>query len=190
MVIGRWLDSPFGAFTDVMHEAPDGVRTLYAPTAMIAEFVASTYVFDAVRVVPIRSERTPARLTVDGGPWRISLAFGRRTILGALLWPLPTRMTTAPWWCALVDPLARLLLRDVRTRGTARAGRVEWYGAVDQRRVDRLDATFDGTDLGALAPVHPPVRFGFSSVPRRPGIVALTTTIELHAHPPGSADRG
>ena len=36
-VVGRWTRSPFGPFADVMHEDPDGRRTLLAPTEQVAE---------------------------------------------------------------------------------------------------------------------------------------------------------
>lgn len=45
------------------------------------------------------------------------------------------------------------------------------------------DATLAGRDLGTLRAVHPPVGFGFGSVPRRPSLVDLTTIIES-ARPP------
>jgi hypothetical protein len=41
--------SPFGAIVDVMVEAPDGRRRRYALT----DFVAASYVFDEVRLVPV-----------------------------------------------------------------------------------------------------------------------------------------
>jgi hypothetical protein len=41
-----------------------------------------------------------------------------------------------------------------------------------------VEASWAGTDLGDLADVDPPVRFGFSSTPRRPSIVAVTTTVQ------------
>ena len=50
VVVGRWLESPFGSFADAMIERPDGHRVLLAPSAEAAEFVASTYTFDEVRV--------------------------------------------------------------------------------------------------------------------------------------------
>jgi hypothetical protein len=38
-----------------------------------------------------------------------------------------------------------------------------------------------------VAPVTPPVRFGFGSVPRRPGLVRVTSTVEVRGGPgPGS----
>jgi hypothetical protein len=33
-------------------------------------------------------------------------------------------------------------------------------------------------DLGSLAPVDPPCRFGFSSTPSRPSVTRVVTTIE------------
>ncbi|MCZ0206010.1 hypothetical protein OZK63_11360, partial [Streptomyces sp. UMAF16] len=86
-----------------------------------------------------------------------------------------------PAWSALTDGPARLLLPGVRTRGSAGAGRREWYGARDLRAVRALTASFDGTGLGTLAPVDPPVRFGFGSVPRRPSLTRVITTVRLGA---------
>ncbi|WP_251149804.1 hypothetical protein [Cellulosimicrobium sp. Marseille-Q4280] len=54
VVVGRWDRSPFGLFADVMVERPDGERLLLAPTAEVAELVASTYRFDRVEVVAVR----------------------------------------------------------------------------------------------------------------------------------------
>jgi hypothetical protein len=74
--------------------------------------------------------------------------------------------------------VARVLLRGVRTRGTAGADRREWYGATDAHRVDTATGGFDGVDLGGLADVDPPCRFGFSSTPRRPTVTTVVTTVE------------
>ncbi|CAM5716679.1 hypothetical protein SBADM41S_09484 [Streptomyces badius] len=41
------------------------------------------------------------------------------------------------------------------------------------------DAVLDGVGLGALAPLEPPVAFGFGSAPRSPSLVRVTTTVEL-----------
>jgi hypothetical protein len=181
LIVGRWPSSPFGSFTDLMHESPGGHRMLVAPTTEIAEYVSATYVFDEVRIASITSTRAPSTLRVDGGGWTAELTVGRRTSVGNVLRVVPRRLATAPWWCTAIDPVARRAVRGVRTRGTAAQGRVEWYGATDQRRVVAARCTLEGVDLGALADVWPPVRFGFSSTPRRPSIVSVTTTIE-HRH--------
>jgi hypothetical protein len=98
-------------------------------------------------------------------------------MLGHALRLVPGRLAASPAWCAVTDPVARLALRGVRTRGTAGAGRREYYGATDVHRVVALEGTFDGRDLGGLRPVTPPCRFGFSSTPRRPAVTAVTTTV-------------
>jgi hypothetical protein len=73
------------------------------------------------------------------------------------------------------------VLRGVRTRGVARAGRREWYGATDVHAVVGLDGRFDGDELGGLRPVDPPCRFGFSSTPRRPAVTDVVTTVDVAA---------
>jgi hypothetical protein len=79
------------------------------------------------------------------------------------------------------------VLRGVRTRGTAGGRRREWYGATGVRAVTALTGSFDGADLGGLAPVEPPCRFGFSSTPRRPTVTSLRTTIDDGAPEAGRA---
>jgi hypothetical protein len=75
----------------------------------------------------------------------------------------------------LLDLAARRLLPGVRTHGRTRDGRRQWYGAHD---LHPIIAALFGRDLGAMQAVHPPVGFGFGSVPRRPSLVQLTTMIE------------
>ncbi|WP_101526024.1 hypothetical protein [Nocardioides houyundeii] len=181
-VVGRWRASPLGAFADVMVETAQGHRVLLAPDESTSAFVASTYVFDEVRVEPVqvRDEVDP----VLGPQWHVQtpslelwIAIGRRTRLGALLRLVPPAVATAPAWSAVTDPVARTLLRGVRTRGSAGGGRREFYGATDVRTVTSASGRFDGARLGSLAPVDPPCRFGFSSAPATPSVTAVVTTI-------------
>jgi hypothetical protein len=184
LVVGRWLDSPFGAFADVMVEDAAGHRTLLAPSAEVADFVARTYAFDEVVQVPVTVvEHTGGH----GRGWRVtagdvlslSLGLGRRAPLGWLLRAVPGPVATSTWWAGAADPVARTLLRGVRTRGAALEGRREWYGATDLHRVSSLSGSWRGADLGDLAPVDPPCSFGFSSTPRTPGVTGVVTTVEL-----------
>ena len=101
---------------------------------------------------------------------------GRRSRLGWLLRAVPRTLAVSSVWPVLTDPVARLAMPGVRTRGRTAGGR-EAYAATDLHHVDAVEATWDGRDLGPLAPLEPPVRFGFSSAPRRPAIVAVTTTV-------------
>ena len=51
-------------------------------------------------------------------------------------------------------------------------------GATSVVEVTDIEGEWRGTDLGALAPVEPSCRFGFSSTPRRPSVTSVVTTIE------------
>lgn len=200
IVVGRWDDSPFGAFTDVMLEDAIGHRVLVAPSTRVADFVGATYTFDEVRVLPVATTDDgvdPTSGAHDGQPmpgrgipsvptWHVraeglevDLTPGRRTPLGHALRVVPAPLATAAWWTLVTDPVARVLLRGVRTRGSAGAGRTEYYGATDVRTVSDARARVDGQDLGHLAPVAPPPAFGFSSTPPRPSVTTLVTTIDV-----------
>lgn len=178
VVVGNWPSSPFGAFADVMVETPGGERILVAPTAQVAEFVAQTYTFDTVRIEPVAVVRDGGTWTVRTTSLALDLAVGARTPLGWLLRVVPAPVAASPWWCAVTDPIARVVMRGVRTRGSAGNGRREWYGATDNHRVLSVSGSFDGTRLGDLRPVDPPPRFGFSSTPVAPSITRVVTTVE------------
>lgn len=179
IVVGRWPVSPFGPISDVMIETPDGTRLLIAPSDEVARFVASTYRFDSVEVAPVDVIRQPEWVVVLAGRLRADLIVGARGWLGLLLRTVPRRVATAPAWATLLDPLVRAVLPGVRTRGSTGAGRTEWYGAWDLHPLVSATASWQGADLGTMAEVRPPVRFGFGSTPRRPSIVGLTTTVQL-----------
>lgn len=177
LVIGRWDSSPFGAFTDVMLEDASGRRTLLAPSREIAEYVRATYTFDDVVLTPVTSTLTGDRLVVDAGELRVRAGIGGATLLGRLLGLVPRRLATHPRWLGAISPVASRLVKGVATAGSAGNGRTEYYGVTSARAVSGATATWRGADLGTLAPVSPPVRFGFSSAPARPQLVTVTTTI-------------
>ena len=180
VVVGRWAASPYGAFADVMVEDAHGQRTLLAPTQEVGEFVSDTYGFDDVRVLPVDVSGTE-RWRVLSGPLDLTLVAGSQTLLGRALGLVPRRVSGSTSFAQAVDPMARVLLRGVRTAGTAGNGRREWYSAHDVRAVEQAWGTYEGSPLGELAPVDPPVTFGFGSTPRRPCVTAVTTTVELSA---------
>jgi hypothetical protein len=180
LVVGRWDSSPFGAFTDVMMEDAGGLRTLLAPSDGIAAYVGSTYSFDEVRVVQVRSNLSSSHLTVEAGGLHLSADLGAPTPLGRLLGLVPRALATSPRWLTLISPAAALLLPGVRTAGSAGNGRREFYGVTSARGITAVSAELHGADLGPLAPLKPAVRFGFSSAPAAPQIVSVVTTI---SHP-------
>ncbi|WP_210443339.1 hypothetical protein [Nocardioides sp. SYSU D00065] len=181
VVVGRWDDSPWGPFADVMVEDAAGHRVLLAPDQRVREFVASTYAFDEHAIEPVTVADTADGWRVSTPSLTLRLVLGTRTPLGRLLGLVPARVATAPWFCALADPVARVVMRGVRTRGTAGNDRREWYGATSVLSVTGISGEWRGTDVGALAPVDPPCRFGFSSTPQRPSVTSVVTTIERAA---------
>ena len=180
VVVGRWRTSPLGAFADAMVATAEGRRVLLAPSREVADFVAATYSFDEVRVEPVEVSGEDV-WRVRSASLSLDVGVGRRTLLGRLLRLVPRRLATSPAWCTVTDPVARLVLRGVRTRGSAGNGRREFYAATDHLAVRSAAGTFDGVGLGALAPVSPEPGFGFSSTPARPSVTSLVTTVEVPA---------
>lgn len=181
VVVGRWDASPWGAFADVMVEDAGGQRVLLAPDERVREFVSATYAFDEHVIEQVAVTDTAGGWQVSTPSLSLHLTVGGRTPLGSLLGLVPARLATAPAWCAAVDPVARVVLRGVRTRGTAGNDRREWYGATSVVAVTGIAGEWRGQDLGSLAPVDPPCRFGFSSTPARPSVTSVVTTIERRA---------
>ncbi|MBE0008280.1 MULTISPECIES: hypothetical protein [unclassified Arthrobacter] len=177
LVIGRWAESPLGAFTDVMMEDASGERTLIAPSQAVADYVSATYSFDVVRVVDVVSTLDDRRLTVTAGSLAVTAQLGAVTVLGRMLRLVPARLATSPAWLSLINPVAGLVMPGVRTAGSAGNGRTEYYGVTMARKVVSATASLDGRDLGNLAPLTPPVRFGFSSAPAAPMLVTVVTSI-------------
>jgi hypothetical protein len=179
MVVGSWLDSPFGRFADVMIETADGERILLAPTAEVAEFVSTTYTFDRTELGSVVVSHTDDGFTVNGPGLEVTGRLAGPAPFNWLLRLVPAQLATAPAWLRVIDPVAALLLPGVRTAGSAGNGRREYYGVRRTRRIASVEAVLDGSELGGLAPLQPPVRFGFSSAPPLPQLVSVTTTIDV-----------
>lgn len=176
VVVGHWPRSPFGAFTDVMVEQPDGHRVLLAPSRDVADFVAGTYRFDEIRLTPVHTS-VDGQWGITAGPLQVTFDVGGRPPLGLLLRLVPRRLATAPWWISAVDVVARRVLPGVRTRGGAGGGRQEYYAALDLHRISSATVSWEGVDQGTLAAVTPPVRFGFGSTPTNPCLVRVVTLV-------------
>ncbi|MFI5670968.1 hypothetical protein ACWDA9_06885 [Streptomyces sp. NPDC001193] len=187
VVVGHWPRSPFGPFSDVMLERADGWRVLLAPTAETAAYVSAVYHFDEVRTVTVQVRARDRVWDVSAGPLALSFAVGRRGLLGLLLRAVPRPLARTTSWAAVADVLARFMA-GVRTRGSSRPGVRQWYAAGDLRPIVAARARFDGRDLGPLAPVRPPLRFGFGSAPPAPALTRVVSTVERAG--PGRAPRG
>ncbi|AZZ53957.1 hypothetical protein [Rathayibacter festucae] len=190
IVLGLWESTPFGAFADAMVERADGHRLLIAPTDEVADFIGSTYSFDEVRLAPVAWHRVAGGIEATAGPLSLALRLGGLTRLGRLLRVVPRPLAEHPAWLTAISPVASVLVRGVSTAGSAGHGKREYYGVRAIRSILGVTASLDGADLGALGPLSPPARFGFSSAPATPAIVDVTTTITLPRTPGAARERG
>ena len=178
VVVGHWYDTPLGSFADAMVETAAGQRVLIASRQEVADFIRATYSFDEVRIEPIEVVDMTFRWEVRSDSLELVLRHRRRDADGSTAAHRAAPLAESPAWSTLVDPVARVVMPGVRTRGTAGNDRREWYGATDNRRITRIDAgSFDGVPLGDLANLDPPCRFGFSSTPKRPSVTTVVTTV-------------
>lgn len=176
IVVGVWDTTPLGSFADVMLEDVTGHRTLIAPRQDVADFVASTYAFDEIRIEPVSVERR-AEWSVHTRSVQVRFTPGRRLWVTPLLRLVPPVLRRTEGWAKLCNPLAARLMPGVQTYGSAGGGRIQWYAATEVRALVAARATWEGDELGALGPVTPPVRFGFGSSPARPTLTALTSYV-------------
>ena len=176
VVVGRWHDSPFGAFADVMLAEPDGTRVLLAPDEQVADFVSATYRFDRVEIgaVSVTGDwqvKAPGSGAADRGR-EAGIA---RSV--AATGPVPaghgTRLDAGDRPGVQSRAQRRTHSGDggQRTPGVLRRDRPA-PGHLDHR-------TWQGVDLGALAPVWPEPGFGFGSTPRTPSVTTVVTTVEV-----------
>ena len=121
--MGDWVESPLGAFTDVMVATAQGRRILLAPDEAVAQYVSATYTFDEVRLCPVTLVDAPDGWRLAAGPLSCQIGIGHRTSLGWLLRPVPERVGGSRAFARLCDPVARRLLPGVRTVGSAGGGR-------------------------------------------------------------------
>jgi hypothetical protein len=168
-VVGHWREGPLGPMTDLMWASPEGWRTLLAPSAAVADFITSVYAFDEVVIGPIEVTEDSRTLHLVTDRVHLWLHAGRAV-------RIPVRRPA--WFTRFVEgPIARATM-GVRTYGTSPTGIREWYRTDAYRRLAAATGSVDGTDLGAMAPVDPPARFGFSEPPRRPSWVEVRPLLE------------
>lgn len=184
LVCGAWHATPLGPFADVMWVAPDGHRTLLAPTAAVAEDITALYRFDEVRIVPVTGRVTADAVAVDAGPVRLRLRAAPRTGHSWLFAARPRVLRRSPAWLKVEDRLVPLLAPlllggapGVRLAGTTPTGRREWYAVDDHRDLVDGEVTVAGR-THPLAPLPADLGVGMSSFPTRPALVTLTTLVE------------
>ncbi len=161
-----------GPLTDVMWARPDGERLLLVDSAVGSEFITAVYQFDRVLVGPVDGYLEGRHLELKAGDLSLSMTGAMRG------WRLPLGRGRPAWVTRWIEwPLARALL-GVSTYGVSPTGVREWYRADEYRPVVQARAHLHGQDLGALRPLQPPARFGFSEPPRRPSMVKVRPLLQ------------
>jgi hypothetical protein len=183
VVVGRWWESPFGAFADVMWCRPNGSRALFAPSEPVRDFIDRHYTFEESLVMPVRVEREDDVVHVDAGPVTLALGLLPRALGGKLVRLRPRWLRTRRAWIAVEDRVARPIVGrwlgagpGVRTHGRTRAGVREWYAIHDLLPATAW-ARIDGHDAGEVA-ACPPAGFGFSEFTSGPALVRVTAMFE------------
>ena len=59
IVIGDWVDSPLGSFTNIMWARPDGKRILISPSSDCASYVSNIYSFEEVIICLLYTSPSP-----------------------------------------------------------------------------------------------------------------------------------
>jgi hypothetical protein len=185
VVVGHWASTPIGPMSDVMWAAPDGIRTLFAPTDAVATFVTAVYDFDQVVVGPLVVEGDARGLDVRIGPHVIAPVGGpggeaaTRTVClrSGPGWRIPPRRRPPALTRLVEAPIARVAM-GVRTYGVSPRGVREWYQATEWRPLVSASATIDDESLGPMRPIDPPCGFGFSEPPRRPSLTVVRPLLE------------
>lgn len=183
VVVGRWWDSPFGGFADVMWGRPNGSRVLLASSDAARDFIDRHYSFEEALVMPVSVERDGEVIRVDAGPVSLSLGIQPRGAPGKLVRLRPRRLRTWTPWISFEDRALRPLVGPllgagaaVRTHGRTREGVREWYAIHDLLPATAW-ARIDGEDAGPVAEC-PPAGFGFSEFTSTPAIVRVTSIFQ------------
>ena len=182
-VLGLWGRGPLGAMQDVMWARADGTRILLASRPEAASFISGVYSFDRTEVVSFDVLRAGQRVSVTAGPLELEFEMDDANRLFSLR---PRFLRRSLTWVRVEDALfrplvGRLLLRgarDVRAYGVNKSGVRQWYRIDSYRKVSTASGAVDGTDLGSLTSLQPPLGFGFSGFPQQPAFVECSPVLE------------
>ena len=168
IVVGAWNSSPFGNFTDIMWAKPDGTRVLIAPTQEIADYVTAMYSFDEVILEEIVSKEEGRCLTVKCKSMDLQFSWKKG-------FAIPFKRSLL--FIATVELFFARLIFSTRTYGLTRNNRREWYAIDRVSNLSQASAKIGGNNVGNMAPMNPPCKFGFSEAPKKPASCEVRTHI-------------
>ena len=169
LVIGDWMKSPLGKFTNVMWARPDGSRVLLSPSIEHANYVSELYNFEEVKIVEMRIKRSRKGLDIRTEEMSVRMTWGASFAIP--IWgPL--------WVISTIEAIFARLFFGTKTFGITRNGRREWYSVRSISRLLTAEAEMGGESLGNKGRFISTACFGFSEPPSIPTSIGLKTYIE------------
>lgn len=184
VLCGMWDKSPFGTFTDVMWQQKNDHRILISPWKQSATFISSHYSFDEVRVGPVTAAPTKQGFAIVAGPLNVEIHIGPPTALSRLIRLRPNRLLRNLNYLRFEDRFIRPIvnkfvdLNNARSYGLTQQGTQQWYAIHDILFLSGAYARREGIDLGEMVECRH-CKFGHSSPPPRPSVIAVSTYFDL-----------
>ncbi len=167
IVIGDWMESPMGRFTDIMWADTAGKRILIAPTKEIADYVNSMYTFEETIIEEINIQNFERELQLESPSMKINLKWDRG-------WPIPFKRSLL--FIATVELFFAKLFFGTKTHGVTNNGRKEWYAIDRVSKITTGTAEINNKNLGEITDMTP-CKFGFSDAPKKPASCEVRTHI-------------
>ena len=168
IVVGDWITSPFGKFTDIMWATKEGKRILIAPNNQISDYVQSLYTFDEVVVEEISVTNFEGGMKLTSESLNLEYRWSRG-------WTIP--FSRSLFFIATVESLFAKLFFGTRTHGVTKNGREEWYAIDRISSITNASAIINSQDAGGKRPMKEPCKFGFSEAPKKPSSCEVRTHI-------------
>ncbi len=168
IVVGDWITSPFGKFTDIMWATKEGKRILIAPNNQISDYVQSLYTFDEVVVEEISVTNFEGGMKLTSESLNLEYRWSRG-------WTIP--FSRSLFFIATVESLFAKLFFGTRTHGVTKNGRKEWYAIDRISSITNASAIINSQDAGGKRPMKEPCKFGFSEAPKKPSSCEVRTHI-------------
>jgi hypothetical protein len=170
IVIGTWINTPFGSFSDIMWAKPDGTKVLIAPNQKIANYISSLYDFDIIKIEELDIESDENMMKIETKDLNCHFEWSRGVSFLIKKRPL--------WFVASIEYFFGWLIFGTKTYGKTKNGKKEWYAVDRLSRLTLADVEFNGKNLGEQTKFHPKANFGFSDPPKMPCSALVRSHIE------------
>ncbi len=170
IVIGTWINTPFGSFSDIMWAKPDGTKVLIAPNQKIANYISSLYDFDIIKIEKLDIESDENMMKIETKNLNCHFEWSRGVSFLIKKRPL--------WFVASIEYFFGWLIFGTKTYGKTKNGKKEWYAVDRLSRLTLADVEFNGKNLGGQTKFHPKANFGFSDPPKMPCSALVRSHIE------------